>query len=53
MIRLDEYDMAVLTAGSVKIYNRYGEELHKNIEHIQWTLTPPKRADIPTSCSRR
>ena len=35
VIRLDEYDMAVLTAGSVKIYNRYGEELHKNIAHIQ------------------
>lgn len=50
VIRLDEYDMAVLTAGSVKIYNRYGEELHKNIEHIQWTLTPPKRAATPTSC---
>ena len=47
VIRLDEYDMAVLTAGSVKIYNRYGEELHKNIEHIQWDADAAEKGGYP------
>ena len=36
VIRLEEYEMAVLTADSVRIYNRYGEELNKPVEHIEW-----------------
>ena len=47
VIRLDEYDMAVLTAESVKIYNRYGEELHKNTEHIQWDADAAEKGGYP------
>ena len=39
--------MAVLIAGSVKIYNRYGEGLHKNIEHIQWDADAAEKGGYP------
>lgn len=47
VIRLEEYEMAVLTADSVKIYNRYGEELNKPTEHIEWNADAAEKGGYP------
>ena len=36
IIRLDEYDMAIIKTDSVTVKNRYGEVVEKSIEHITW-----------------
>ncbi len=47
VIRLEEYEMAVLTADSVRIYNRYGEELNKPVEHIEWNADAAEKGGYP------
>lgn len=36
IIRLDEYDMAIIKKNSVTVKNRYGEVVEKSIENITW-----------------
>ncbi len=47
VIRLEEYEMAVLTADSVRIYSRYGEELNKPVEHIEWNADAAEKGGYP------
>ena len=38
IIRLDEYEMAVVDAHSIVVFDRYGKRVQKEIQHITWDV---------------
>lgn len=47
VIRLSEYEFAVLTADGVSLYDRYGERVEKEPEHISWDAGAAEKGGYP------
>lgn len=43
VIRLEDGEVAVLKKNSVSVFNKLGEEVKKNIEHIEWDITSAEK----------
>ncbi|MCE5236616.1 MAG: glutamine--fructose-6-phosphate transaminase (isomerizing) [Clostridiaceae bacterium] len=47
VIRLNEYEFAVLTSRGVSLYDRYGERVEKAPEHISWDAGAAEKGGYP------
>ena len=51
---MDGGELAILSHSGIRVYDRQLRPVEKKHHHVDWERwTPPKRAAMPTSCSRR